>query len=199
MLSVLCKLFQKRVSSWKKNEDHNQMRAFDLLATVAGKLLLEVDDSVGKIKHEEVKTVNESTIKTENDSSKPNVCDQGSCNKTFFVSEIIKAPVTDTCSGAASGITVSDCKIEDINHKQMKTEPPKNGKLPVVNNVDCHLDLVIRDDDENSYEGTRPDTLDNKTFRAPPTRMGDRRIRRLPASKKWKISQNTGELLWYDI
>ncbi|KAI3801503.1 hypothetical protein L1987_29610 [Smallanthus sonchifolius] len=174
---------RKRVSSWKKNEDHNRMCAFDLLATVAGKLLLEVDDSVSKIDHEEIQIVN---------GSKPNVCDQGSCNKPFFVSEIIKPPVTDTCSGPASGITVSDCKIEDINQKQMKTASPENGKLPVVNNVDCNLNLVIRDndDDENSFEGTRPDTLNKKTVRAPPC-MRDRKIRRLSASKQWKISQNT--------
>ncbi|KAI3811580.1 hypothetical protein L1987_21306 [Smallanthus sonchifolius] len=181
---------RKRVSSWKKNEDHNRMCAFDLLATVAGKLLLEVDDSVSKIDHEEIKIVNGS-------GSKPNVCDKGSCNKPFFVSEIIKAPDTDTCSGPASGITVSDCKIEDINQKQMQTGPPENGKLPFVNNVDCNLNLVIRDDDdddddddENSFEGSRRDTLNKKTVRAPPC-MRDRRIRRLSASKQWKISQNT--------
>ncbi|KAK9055354.1 hypothetical protein SSX86_026437 [Deinandra increscens subsp. villosa] len=181
---------RKRVSSWKKNEDDNQMRAFDLLATVAGNLLLEVDDSVSKMNHEEIKTVNESTIKTEDDSLKPNVCDQGSCSKTFFVSEIIKAPVTDACSGPASGITVSDCKIEDINHTHLKIDPPENGKLPVVNNVDCNLNLVIKDDDEKFYGDARPDTLNNKTVRAPP-RIGDRRIRRLSASKQWKVSQNT--------
>ncbi|KAJ0575545.1 putative transcription factor MYB-HB-like family [Helianthus annuus] len=177
---------QPGVSSWKKNEDHNRMCAFDLLATVAGKLLLEVDESVDKINHEEVKTVNkchESTIKTENGTSKPNVCDQGSCNKSFFVSEIIKAPVTDTCSGPASGITISDCKIEDINHKQMNIDPP------VVNNVDCNLNLVIRDDDEKSYGPTQPDTLNNKAFRARP-RIGDRRIRRLSASKQCDVYRN---------
>ncbi|MFS7934567.1 putative transcription factor MYB-HB-like family [Helianthus anomalus] len=165
---------RKRVSSWKKNEDHNRMCAFDLLATVAGKLLLEVDESVDK---------------TENGSSKPNVCDQGSCNKSFFVSEIIKSPVTDTCSGPASGITISDCKIEDINRKQMNIDPPVNRKLPVVNNVDCNLNLVIRDDDEKSYGPTQPDTLNNKAFRARP-RIGDRRIRRLSASKQCDVYRN---------
>ncbi|KAL8236744.1 hypothetical protein R6Q59_017825 [Mikania micrantha] len=181
---------RKRVSSWKKNEDQNRMCAFDLLATVAGKLLLEVDDSVNKLNHEEVITINGSTIKAENDSSKPNVCDQGSCNKSFFASEIKKAPVTDNCSGLASGITVSECKIEDTYHEQIKIKPPDNGKLPVVNSVDCNLNLVIRDDDENSYGGTRPDARNNKTIRAPP-RMGDGRIRRLSASKQWRISHNT--------
>lgn len=178
---------RKRVSSWKKKEDHNRMCAFDLLATVAGKLLLEGDDSVNNM---EIKDINMSTIKTENDSSKANVCDQGSCNKNFFVSEIIKAQVTDTCSGPASGVTISDCKIGDINNKQMEIEAPKNGNPPVVNNVDCNLNLVIRDDDENSCGCTQPHSVKNKTFR-PPSRISDRRIRRLSASKHWRVTPNT--------
>ncbi|XP_076909969.1 telomere repeat-binding protein 5-like [Bidens hawaiensis] len=185
---------RKRVPSLTKNktEDDNRMCAFDLLATVAGNLLLEVDDSVNKISNEEVKTVN--------DSSKHNVCDQVSCNKSFFLSEIIKAPVTDTCSGPASGITISDCKLEDINKKQMKLGSAQNGKLPVVNNVDCNLNLVIRDndDDEKSFGPTPPDTLNNKHFRARP-RIGDRRIRRLSASKQCDAFRNKRNGCKYQI
>ncbi|MFS7944756.1 putative transcription factor MYB-HB-like family [Helianthus anomalus] len=173
----------KRISSCKKNKDHNQMGAFDILATVAGKLLLEGDDSVNKITNEELEILNGLTNNTENDHSKANVCDQGNCNKSFFISEIIKAPVTDSCSGPASSTTASDCRIEDINRKQMETEVPENRKPPVVDNVDCNLKLVIQDDDENSSVCTHPDKLSNKTVRAP-TRIGDRRIRRLSASKQ---------------
>lgn len=188
---------RKRV---KKNEDHNQMYAFDLLATIAGKLLLEGNNSAdNKLSQEE--TVKGTTIKTEE-----------SCNKSFFVSEIIpKAPVTDSCSG----ITVSDCsekvpsasrslngenvgcKIEDINDKQMTNEAPNNGKPPVVNNLDSNVNLVVRDDDESSSWCAQPQTLNNKTFR-PPSRIGDRRIRRLSASKQWKVApklNNDAELL----
>ncbi|XP_023732514.1 telomere repeat-binding protein 5 isoform X1 [Lactuca sativa] len=174
---------RKRASkSWKKNEDHNNNRmcAFDLLATVAGELLHEGD----KPNQEENKA-----FKTEEKD-----CDQGSCNKSFFLSEIIsKAPVSD--SGPTSGITVSDfsqkapsapksveiCKIEDINNKEMTNEVPTNGKPPLVNNLDSNVNLVIRDDDENSCGCTQ----NNKTF-GPPSRIGDRRIRRLLASKQWK-------------
>ncbi|KAM0026013.1 putative transcription factor MYB-HB-like family [Helianthus debilis subsp. tardiflorus] len=173
----------KRISSCEKKKDHNRMGAFDILATVAGKLLLEGDNSVNKITNEELKIVNGPTNNTENDHSKANVCDQGNCNKSFFISEIIKAPVTDSCSGPASSITASDCRIEDINRKQMETEVPENRKPPVVDNVDCNLKLVIQDDDENSSVCTQPDKLNNKTVRAP-TRIGDRRIRRLSASKQ---------------
>lgn len=162
--------------------DHNRMVAFDLLATVAGKLLLEGDESVNNINNEEVKVINDPVIKAETDSSKANLCDQESYNKSFVVSEIMKA----------SGIKVSDCKIEDINCKQMEMEVTKNGKPPVVNNLDCDLKIVIRDDVENSCGCIQPDTLDNKTVRGP-TRIGDRRIRRLSASKQWKVAPNTGK------
>nr|GEV08123.1 telomere repeat-binding protein 5-like isoform X1 [Tanacetum cinerariifolium] len=151
---------RKRVPSWKKNEDHNKMCAFDLLATVAGKLS-DGDDSADKINREETKVVKESMLKTEIDYLKANVCDQESCNKSFFVSEIIKAPVRDTFSGSASGITGSDFNID-----------------------------VIRDDDEKSCGHTQSHTLNNKPFRAPP-RIGDRRIKRLSAYKQWKAASNT--------
>ncbi|KAK9063345.1 hypothetical protein SSX86_017215 [Deinandra increscens subsp. villosa] len=173
---------RKRISSWKKNRDHNRMGAFDLLATVARKLLLEGDDSVDKTNNEEVRVVNEPAVKTESDSSK--------ANTSFFVSEIIKAPVTDSCSGPISGITVSDCRIEDINHKEIEMEVPKHRKPPVVNNLDCNLKLVTKDDDENLCGSTQSVTLNSKIFRAP-ARMCDRRIRRLSASKQWKVTPKT--------
>nr|XP_043620470.1 telomere repeat-binding protein 5 [Erigeron canadensis]XP_043620471.1 telomere repeat-binding protein 5 [Erigeron canadensis]XP_043620472.1 telomere repeat-binding protein 5 [Erigeron canadensis] len=175
---------RKRVSSVKKNEVQNRMCAFDLLATVAGKLLLEGNDSANKIILEETKVVTESAVKIEDDSLKAHVYDQDSCNKSFFVSEIIKGPITDTYSGPASGITVSDCKVQDINNKLITNGTPNNGKPPLVDKVDCNLNLVIRDDDENSCGYT------HKTFRPPP-RIGDRRIRRLSASKHWKAIPNT--------
>ncbi|KAJ9548388.1 hypothetical protein OSB04_020931 [Centaurea solstitialis] len=187
---------RKRV---KKNENHNQMQAFDLLATIAGKLLLEGNNSAdNKLSQEE--TVKETSIKTEEIPSKGNDCDQESCNKSFFVSEIIpKAPVNDTCSGPASGITVSDClekvpenvgcKIEDINDKRMTNEAPNNGKPPVVDDLGRNVNLVVRDDDEknSSWCMTQPQGLTNKTFR-PPSRIGDRRIRRLSALKQWNVA-----------
>ncbi|XP_024975245.1 telomere repeat-binding protein 5-like [Cynara cardunculus var. scolymus] len=220
----------RRVPSWKKAEENNkQMCAFDLLATVAGKLLQEGG--------EETEMVKESTTKPEQQtieddpSSNVNICDQGSCNRSFFVSEIIsQAPVMDelkdclhpqhdTYSGPSSGITVSDCsekvlsvekgkipfscKVDEKNSKQMITnEAPKP---PVVHNIDnnvklpfskdhttrgplplCqdNVSLGVRDDDENSSGVTR---VPNKTFKPPP-RIGDRRIRRLLASKYWKAA-----------
>nr|XP_043611021.1 telomere repeat-binding protein 5-like [Erigeron canadensis]XP_043611022.1 telomere repeat-binding protein 5-like [Erigeron canadensis] len=206
----------RRVPSWKKTEDRNlnnndnkQMCAFDLLATVAGKLLQEGGDN------------ETGTVKTvENDPSNVTICDQGSCNRSFFVSEIIsQAPVIqDSNSGPSSGITVSDCsekskaisvenfkvkaapfscKVEEKNCKQITSEAPKPKPL-VVRNIDNNNDnnnvkfpfckddvnLTVKDDDEN--ENSSGVTRDpNKTLK-PPSRIGDRRIRRLLASKCWK-------------
>lgn len=181
------------------------MCAFDLLATVAGKLLQEGGDN-------ETETIKESTVKIEqqtvhNEAPNVNICDQASCNRSFFVSEIIsQAPVVqDSNSGPSSGITVSDCseksKVLSVDKVKVKVPfsckvDPKNSKLitneapkpPVDNNnvkfpfCKDNVNLVVRDDDENSSGVTRDP---NKTVKTPP-RIGDRRIRRFLATKYWK-------------
>ncbi|XP_071689638.1 telomere repeat-binding protein 5-like [Rutidosis leptorrhynchoides] len=194
----------RRVPFWKKTEDHNvnnnnnvnvnankQMCAFDLLATVAGKLLQEGGNN-------ETETVKESTIKIENDAPNVNICDQASCNRSYFVSEIIsQAPVIqDSNSGPSSGITASDsseksnvdkvkvkvpfsCKVEDNNRNPSVDNNNNNEKLRFCND---NVNLVVNDDDENS-SGIARDP--NKTIKPPP-RIGDRRIRRFLATKYWK-------------
>lgn len=238
----------RRVPSWKKTEENNkQMCAFDLLATVAGKLLQEGGEETEMVKESTVKT-EQQTIEDDpssNVNNNNNICDQGSCNRSFFVSEIIsQAPVMDelkdclhpqhdTYSGPSSGITVSDCsekvlsaekgkipfscKVDEKNSKQMMmitNEAPKPPPPPsVVHNIDnnnnnnvklpfckdhtttttrgplplCqdNISLGVRDDDENSSGVTR---VPNKTTFKPPPRIGDRRIRRLLASKYWKTT-----------
>lgn len=273
---------RKRVSSWKKAED-NHMCAFDLLATVAGKLLLEGESSAPSSTdafREEGCEVHGDAAKAEQaeqqveDPMDVNLCDQGSCNRSFFVSELLsQSPVVnhsvkdslhaqnDTCSGLASGITISDfsekvvsapkvvngesrnavvdvnssgckvlfgCKLDDSSNKQIKTEPPNTGNKSIGARADMlsledpgvwsknnpalvtsdnsvklpfskdhttrgsfpvcqdNVKLVIRDDDEKSSGCTQPRTL-NKAFR-PQQRLGDRRIRRLLASKYWKVA-----------
>ncbi|KAM7527764.1 hypothetical protein LguiB_031174 [Lonicera macranthoides] len=120
----------RRRSSFKKKPDDNQMCAFDLLATVAGKLLVEggnspcsIDSLTGK---EQTAFPKESVKKEQkaedNNPSKLKPCDQSSCNRTFFVSEIVtQAPVVDhgskeilnaqndACSEFASVLTYSGC------------------------------------------------------------------------------------------
>ncbi|KAJ0792125.1 putative telomere repeat-binding protein, plant [Helianthus annuus] len=215
----------RRVPSWKKTEDSNiisnnnnnnkQMCAFDLLATVAGKLLQEGGEK-------ETESVKDSTIKieqpnVENDPShvNNNICDQGSCNRSFFVSEIIsQAPaIQDSNSGPSSGITVSDCsekskvdkvkvkvpftvKADERNSKPITNEAPK-PKPPVVHNIDnnnnnvkfsfCkdNVNLVRNNDDDDDEKFCGVAPDPNKNFKQPP-RIGDRRIRRFLASKYWK-------------
>ncbi|PSR86718.1 Telomere repeat-binding protein [Actinidia chinensis var. chinensis] len=276
----------RRRGSIRKRVDDNQMCAFDLLATVAGKLLLEGQSSASASNTQngkEMCTIVEDSIKKEQQgaykTSKVEVCDQGSCGRSFFVSELVsQAPGLhhiskefshahiDDCSGLASVITSSDgsdkvdssdklisgksknqtgnfaskvevassgCEsfdgtIEDENKEQTKMELPKTGNASNSTKADmCSLDdlavrfrkshalvsldnsvklplgtdhvhtgsfptcrddvnLVIRDDDENSSGCTLPSTM-KKTFRPSP-RIGDRRIRKLLASKYWKVT-----------
>ncbi|KAL4587708.1 hypothetical protein LXL04_000582 [Taraxacum kok-saghyz] len=246
----------RRVPSWKKTEENNtnnkpQMCAFDLLATVAGKLLQEGGGEEPEPVKSEKQTVEDDPSNVNNNNN--NICDQGSCNRSFFVSEIIsQAPIMDpqheSYSGPSSGITVSDCsekipapvpapvpvlsvdkvklpfscKLDDKNSKPITNEAPKphvvqnidnnnnnnnnnnntnNVKLPfrkdhhtTIGHGHGHLplcqdnvNLVVRDDDENSSGVTR---VPNKTFK-PPLRIGDRRIRRLLASKYWKAGHES--------
>ncbi|XP_059297635.1 telomere repeat-binding protein 5-like [Lycium ferocissimum] len=112
----------------RKKSDSNEMCAFDLLTTVAGKLLLEgesTSNSSGKDRCAVVKDTTE-TIKEDEDTSLKE-------NKGFFISQIVaEAPVlnhclsksTDTLSGPASVITSSDCseKLEQFINGESKIE-----------------------------------------------------------------------------
>ncbi|KAK9057601.1 hypothetical protein SSX86_022437 [Deinandra increscens subsp. villosa] len=216
----------RRVPSWKKIEDSNtisngnnnsnkQMCAFDLLATVAGKLLQEGGEKETEIAKDPTIKIEQQNV--ENDCSNVNVCDQGSCNRSFFVSEIIsQAPaIQDSNSGPSSGITVSDCsekskvdkvkvkvpfsvKVDEKNSKPITNEAPKPKPL-AAHNIDDHnnnnvkfpfckdnVNLVVREDDYDDDEKFCGVTRDpNKNYKHPP-RIGDRRIRRFLASKYWK-------------
>ena len=90
------------------------MCAFDLLATVAGKLLLEGQGSASSSNIQngkEMCTIVEDSIKKEQQgadkSSKVEICDQGSCGLHHISKEFSHAHIDD-CSGLASVITSSD-------------------------------------------------------------------------------------------
>ncbi|CAI9288035.1 unnamed protein product [Lactuca saligna] len=203
----------RRVPSWKKTEENNtnnnskQMCAFDLLATVAGKLLQEGGGGGGG--GEEAETVKtEKQIEDEYPSNvnnnNNNICDQGSCNsRSFFVSEIIsQAPIMDpqpeSYSGPSSGITVSDCSEKIPIPVPVPVLSVDKVKLPFSCKVDDknnNVNLVVRDDDENSSGVTR---VPNKSFKQPP-RIGDRRIRRLLASKYWKSDPELNDEVHCDV
>ncbi|KAK6935840.1 hypothetical protein RJ641_032870 [Dillenia turbinata] len=119
----------RRRGTFKKKVDDNQMCAFDLLATIAGKLLLETDktptvsnSSSRKDPHVFVNNTVKSEQQVEVKELKSESCNQQNGDRTFGTTDPApRAPVgdyrlkeiqqshTDTCSGLASVITNSDC------------------------------------------------------------------------------------------
>lgn len=105
----------------RKKSDSNEMCAFDLLTTVAGKLLLEGEStskSSGKDQSAVLKDTTETVKEDEDTPLKENRCNEQCQERGFFISQIVsEAPVvnhclsksTDTLSGPASVITSSDC------------------------------------------------------------------------------------------
>lgn len=85
--------------------------------------------------------------------------------------------------------------------------PPCRDNIPCGSFPLCRGDVkvVSRDDDDNSSGCTQPSTS-TKSFRPLP-RIGDRRIRKLLASKYWKVTpklkedglSNVGKLLLYSL
>ncbi|KAJ9698448.1 hypothetical protein PVL29_007501 [Vitis rotundifolia] len=118
----------RRRGSFRKKVEDNQMFAFDLLATVAGKLLLEGEkspDSVNTSNGKEQCVIAEDHVKNEGHAEdkplKIEPCDQGNSGGSFIVSELssqmpsqkyclreFPCPQNDACSALASVIT-SDC------------------------------------------------------------------------------------------
>lgn len=118
----------RRRGSFRKKVEDNQMFAFDLLATVAGKLLLEGEkspDSVNTSNGKEQCVTAEDQVKNEGHAEdkplKIEPCDQGNSGGSFIVSELssqmpsqkyclreFPRPQNDACSALASVIT-SDC------------------------------------------------------------------------------------------
>nr|GMD29080.1 telomere repeat-binding protein 5-like isoform X1 [Ipomoea batatas] len=118
---------RRRSVIWRKADD-NQMCAFELLASVAGKLLLEGESSPSS---KDKSHANENTspekvnIKKEKQNEDRTMletsCNRGSKERNFFISELVsQAPVLNNClselphsqngilSGPASVITTSD-------------------------------------------------------------------------------------------
>lgn len=74
----------------------------------------------------------------------------------------------------------------DESVKSLSRDHIPSGSLP---NSRENVNLVTRDDDENSSGCTQPSTV-NKAIR-PSSRIGDRRIRKLLASKYWNVTPNS--------
>ncbi|XP_021716126.1 telomere repeat-binding protein 2-like [Chenopodium quinoa] len=81
--------------------------------------------------------------------------------------------------GISPAVASSDCSIKlslGVDHYPCGSLSPRR---------DNNVKVVTRDDDENSSECTQPSTM--KAARLP-ARIGDRRIRKLLASKHWRLA-----------
>ncbi|KAK1299166.1 Telomere repeat-binding protein 3 [Acorus calamus] len=233
----------------RKAED-NGMFAFELLATVAGKLLSgEGNDTLTNIEvGNSQRVIEEKPLKTEH-------CEWGRCDEGAIVSnvgsprrsqkcarknyiatssgEVSCAPFKNSCvdktkiRGKVGGFcNHSDSMLGNSNeghsHSYSGSHDGKSGDLmeedvkpsPKLGCSDSSVEVpphpvftpkrssfpnyLGRDDDENSSGCTQPSKVNvKKAYR--PQRIGDRRIRRLLASKHWKappppITSTEGEL-----
>ncbi|KAI8016146.1 Telomere repeat-binding protein 5 [Camellia lanceoleosa] len=132
----------RRRVPFRKSVDDNQMYAFDLLATVASKLLLEGENSpssgnalTGKELCTIVKDSFKKEQKDEDNPSKAEPYDRGSCDRSFSFSELAShAPALhhslkefshahiDDCWGLASVITTSDCSEKVGSAEKLKSK-----------------------------------------------------------------------------
>ncbi|KZV53568.1 telomere repeat-binding protein 5 [Dorcoceras hygrometricum] len=131
----------RRRCLFKSKADVQQMCAFDLLATVAGKLLLEggnsppLLDQVSK-KEQLVEGSDGKQEKTENILADEKSCDQDSYERNFLAPDPVTEnpnailPHNDPVSRPASGITTSNC-------------PEKHSSAEHLANDDCKLRLGI--------------------------------------------------------
>ncbi|CAN0854250.1 Telomere repeat-binding protein 5 [Linum grandiflorum] len=234
----------RRMVPFKKQFQENQMSAFDLLADVAGKLLLENDNTSpsGNVMPNDESAVNKE-CGIEDEPLEAKACDRGSPERNFIVSELIHQVVEEShCHegslysnsgvnlGLASASTNSGCKENggmsvngEVAEHSLKDEPCKSEKVvddigagmftsdvPMVSDDKLHeldsidstlcahhiphcsfpatednVNIVSRDDDENSSGCTHPVT---KRFLRPTPRIGDRRIRKIMASRCWKVA-----------
>ncbi|PIA54731.1 hypothetical protein AQUCO_00900956v1 [Aquilegia coerulea] len=116
--------------------------------------------------------------------------------------ESYKGKVGEQKAGSMLDGNVPDmCSSEDPT--DMDTKPPtalvssdSSVKVPLCKDPIAHdpfpryhddVKVGSKDDDENSSGCTQPSTVTLKTFRAP-SRIGDRRIRKLLASRYWRVA-----------
>ncbi|KAF5727378.1 hypothetical protein HS088_TW22G01071 [Tripterygium wilfordii] len=263
---------RKRGSFGSRVED-KKMCAFDLLASVAGKLLEETTPTSGNTltDKDQFAAVNNSVKEECPDDRIPFkevTCYERSCDKSFFVSEILSLGnedlhmLNETTLGVAS-VTSVDCS-ERFDAEKLGECRSKNSLGSIANKVDvgsdyrkpdkcklesetkqvvngsgidmCSLDnemardgkpalassdsstkvplcgeqiphsslpasrddvnLVSKDDVEKSSGCTHPFT--SKKFCRPTQRIGDRRIKKILASRHWKVAPKSKDMTHYN-
>ncbi|XP_043725984.1 telomere repeat-binding protein 5-like isoform X2 [Telopea speciosissima] len=104
------------------------------------------------------------------------------------IGSVINGTIPDTCS--TEGPMELDRKPQALVSSDSSVEVPL-GRVHVprrsLSGRRDDVKVVSRDDDENSSGCTQPSNVALKGFRSPP-RIGDRRIRKLQASKCWKMA-----------
>lgn len=184
----------------------NQMSAFDLLATVAGNLLqdkeISTNSSCTSSEKDQYGFVVEESQNT-NTPLKAEPSDEGSCDRRYRSDHSSQAcdqnmslteighSEKDDRSGIAS-------KLTDFSLPNGKSHNPMEI-LVSDNNVPCsslsrdcdNVPVDSRDDDEKCFRFIDCSTR-AKSFRST-TCLGDRRIRKLLASKYWKVSSELND------
>ncbi|KAL3530765.1 hypothetical protein ACH5RR_010087 [Cinchona calisaya] len=138
--------------------DDGHMCAFDLLATLAGKLLLEGESSPsstdmcsGKEQYESIKDSFKEGKQQEN-KHVSNFCNQSSSDRSFIVSELVlQAPRFTNClkelahtqndasSGPTSAITTSECSEKVVSAKHLTNDESKVGNGSFTGKADIEL------------------------------------------------------------
>ncbi|OMO67790.1 hypothetical protein CCACVL1_20311, partial [Corchorus capsularis] len=171
---------RKRVP-FRKRCDDNQISAFDLLATVAGKLLLDKEGtpaSSNSLSDEEQSAALKTTVKEERqDGSKSlnvETCNQESIERKFFVSELVSetknpnyssreslSPQNDAHHGFASAITIADCSERVDAQKLMKGKAENDlGSLPCKVETDSFACGTCSDDCIKPESGNKGQTYE---------------------------------------
>ncbi|KAK9279583.1 hypothetical protein L1049_013262 [Liquidambar formosana] len=165
----------RRRGSFKKKVEENQICAFDLLATVAGKLLLEGErspttsnTSSGKDRCVIVKEEDKKDRPHEEKPLKVEPCDQGSCDRSSFVSELDSQTYNqncslkesphhqnDNCSGLASVITSSVCSGKVSHPENLGIGEGKNEIGSLASKVDVGSFECMESSDHNLEDETK--------------------------------------------
>ncbi|KAK6926989.1 hypothetical protein RJ641_008708 [Dillenia turbinata] len=149
---------RRRRGTFKKKVDDNQMCAFDLLATIAGKILLETDNTStdsNSSSRKDPRVYLNNTVKNEQQVEEQELkgesYNQETGDRIFGTSDLgPQAPVgdcrlkeiqqshTDTCSGLASVITNSDCSEKLGYAEKLVIGKTKND----IRSPHCNVDAV---------------------------------------------------------
>ncbi|EOA13154.1 hypothetical protein CARUB_v10026172mg [Capsella rubella] len=205
---------QKRRSVDKTvSADDNNMCAIDLLATVAGHLSFESGSSLMSVD----KLIEDHRVKKEvPEEEKPLMPVafseenpyQGSLSPCGF-SSVINGKLEDDAEGFSYSGATDSCQVSNFSQDikpvidgdaVVSVGSTSRTQVPSIGNCASHglrddVNLFSRDDDENFSGYVRPRGTKNSPRSVP--RIGDRRIRKILASRHWKgSSRHTDTKPW---